>query len=57
MRHQETLVHVEAYAFESSLDLKSMYERLNTQGPFRWAIGDSDIYGDYLITRPLLKPD
>jgi len=52
MSREETLVHVEAYAFESSLDLRSMCERLNTQGPFRWAIGDSDTFGDYLISWP-----
>lgn len=52
MRREEERVHVEAYAFESGLDLKAMSERLNTHGPFRWGMGDSDTWGDYLITRP-----
>ena len=52
MKAEEELRHVEAYAFESNLDLRSMCERLNTQGSFRWAIGDSDTFGDYLISWP-----
>lgn len=41
-----------AYAFQSNLPLKEMLARLNATSPWKWVMGDSDSYGEYLIARP-----
>jgi len=44
--------HYFAYAFASPLTLPQMQEKLRDATPWRWGIGDSETWGEYLIVRP-----
>ena len=46
-----------AHKFESDLSLSDMLDRLNTAGPWRWEMRDSERWGDYIATRALPEPD
>ncbi len=41
-----------AYAFRSPLRFSEMLEELNRTTPWTWVMGDSETFGDYLVTRP-----
>lgn len=45
-----------AYAFESTLTMKQIFECLNKHGPWRWSERDNDTHGEYLSTRVLMDP-
>ena len=40
------------YDFNCDKSIAAVHAVFNTEGPWQWAIGDSDIYGDYLKCRP-----
>jgi hypothetical protein len=42
----------EAYSFQSSLSPREMLARLNSQGAYRWELGDNETHGTMLVTRP-----
>jgi len=43
--------HYLAYAFKSKLTPDEMQERLNKVTPWKWNMGDSEYYGEYLMAR------
>ena len=45
------------YDFNCDKSIAAVHAVLNTEGPWQWTIGDSDIYGDYLKCRPKERAD